>query len=476
MPHRFLFIVFLELAVASMAVAGITLVRAFHFELALVASIIIFFAASGAAGLCSAPVSMWQFLVILLVPLLPAQAEQWIHQPCDQESGFLFYFLYTIPALVCGAGAGRIAKRTGGRRGALFFIASVLLPSVWVLWTLYHDIPVRFHHWIFGMWPGSLYDEQVTLTTALWWGRLEGLLFGAALWLLSDSGHRRLTAASVSAVFVLLVVLEAYTGVRVPAGMLQARFSPAVELQGARIYFAPDVPGESRGKITARASDALQSVGEALGGLPEKPMELFVFSDPDSRYELTGARFTTYTKPWLGHAYLETGLLLSARGPVLLRHELAHLVTAPWGGFLGLPWNISLLEGTAVAVAPPAGEGRLRALARVILEKKPELVVENFLRRAGFWSESPASAYPLAGAFAEFVIESHGPVRLRELWSLGPLSEPPGSSWKQLAHEFRDYLAEAEPTEREKNVGTAFARQKSVFEKRCPHDMRISLP
>ncbi len=499
MSRRFQIIAGLELAAAWAVVSFVALARAFHFELAL-ASAVIVFAALVADGFLEPELPAGQrtlrLLLVAVIPLVPAQIEQWVRQPCDQGSGFLFYFLYTVPAAVCGAGAALAARRLTQKTWLrLLFVAGVVaLPSVWILFTLYADAPVRFHHWIFGMWPGSLYDERVEVTPALYWGRLEGVLYGLLLLLAGSSkgtGIYRHRVATACLAFVALVLLEPVTGVRVTRAGLRRRLQPVVKLESARLYFDPSVPPDVRDKVSATVGDALAAILAKLGLDRTQPVELFVFGDTEARYRATGARFTTFTKPWQGAAYLEPDALVSERGRSLLQHELTHLVTAQWGPVLGLPWNISLLEGTAVAVAqqpapvpspdtpsasPSAASSagyRLAGLSRVVLDKKPDLDLERFLRRLGFWAESPASAYPLAGAFGEFVLETHGPGVLKNLWQLGPSDEPAGSSWKTLATEFRAYLETIEPTDDEKAAGTRIARQKSIFEKRCPHDVQV---
>jgi len=467
--RRFLSIVLLELLAASVLVAGVTLVRAFHFELALVSAALVYLsAASNVLAGSKRPAAGTALFV--LVPLVPALAEQYLRQPCDPGSGFLFYFLYTVPAAVCGAGAGLSAVRLlkGLWLRASLVLAVVLLPAAYTLWTLYHDAPVRFFHLVFGMWPGSLYDEQVAITPALWVARFEGLVLGLSLVLLASDRLRK-AGLAFGGLLLVLIAAEPLTGVRQPLSLLRERMGPPVVAVGVRFYPDPDLPAEVRGEIAGIIGEAVTHVKTRLGEDHAGRIELFLFRDVERRYEVTGARYTTFTKPWQGTAFLEPESLRSARGKSLLRHELTHLVTAPWGPLLGLPWNISLLEGTAVAVAPGSAE-RLAALAKVVLEKKPDLGLETFLRSFGFWNESAAVAYPLGGAFVQFVLEAKGPDYLKALWRLGPFEEPPEGGWKALAAGFRGYLEKIEPSEGEKATGTILSKRKSIFEKRCPHD------
>ncbi len=469
MQRRLLSIVLPEFLAASALVAGVTLVRAFHFELALAGAVLVYLsAASNVLAGSKRPAA--ETALLTLVPLVPALIEQYLRQPCDQGSGFLFYFLYTGPAAVCGAGAGLLALRhlKGLPARAGFVLAAVLVPAVHTVWTLYHDAPVRFFHLVFGMWPGSLYDEQVAITPALWVARFEGLVFGLSLVLLASDRLRKAGVAS-GVLLLVLIAAEPLTGVRQPLSVLRERMGPPIAADGIELYPDPDLPAEVRGEIAGIIGEAVTHVKTKLGEDQAGRIELFLFRDVERRYEITGARYTTFTKPWQGTAFLEPESLRPARGKSLLRHELTHLVTAPWGPVLGLPWNISLLEGTAVAVAPASAE-RLPALAKVVLEKKPGLHLENFLRSFGFWNESAAVAYPLGGAFVQFVLEAKGPDYLKTLWRLGPFAEPPGGGWKPLAAEFRGYLEKIEPSEGEKVTGTILSKRKSIFEKRCPHD------
>lgn len=462
------------LLISAVLVWKFPLANAFHYELAILSAVLVFGFSAGAGMAAGVPVRplAWWTSVFALVPLIPAQVEQWAVQPCSQPPGFLFYFLHVVPAAICGSGAGLFSRRWQRVKWRIFLVLLlVAAASSYVLWTLYRDAPVRFHHPLFGMWPGSIYDEQVDVIPPLFWGRLEGLLAGLALWM-AGLGRPRAAGMAAMAGFSLFL-LAPLTGTRVTHARLRTEFAPVARTQSAAIYFHPQVSTPEQERITGLVDEAMGRILPRLGIETAPQVELFVFPSADERYRYTGARQTTYTKPWLGTAYLEPKSLAGLRGERLLEHELVHLVTAGWGPVLGLPWNIALLEGTAVALVPPAGY-RLPALSRVIVENRPQLDLAQFLQFAGFWRESAAAAYPVAGAFVEWLLESRGPGALERLWRLGPGAPPPEGSWTDLAAGFRAYLETVEPVEAEKAAGKVLARRKSVFEKRCPHDLGIA--
>ena len=91
-----------------------------------------------------------------------------------------FYPLLVIPAAVLAAACGlfcrtAFAARLPGRSASTSF--SVLASVAWTAWPLIRGPQVDAWNFFLGYFPGPLYDEALPLPTALWWFRLETLLW-----------------------------------------------------------------------------------------------------------------------------------------------------------------------------------------------------------------------------------------------------------------------------------------------------------
>lgn len=130
-------------------------------------------------------------LIAALLPaafsLIPAviSAVRGIWLPtCDWSFGLLAYLALPVStALLAGAVGHAIGVVTGPRRfvGAVIAQLPLLVIAIVSLLRFYGAPPVFTYNAILGYFPGNLYDENVKLTAALAWSRLEQLLWVMAL-------------------------------------------------------------------------------------------------------------------------------------------------------------------------------------------------------------------------------------------------------------------------------------------------------
>src|SRR4029450_9022400 len=103
--------------------------------------------------------------LLMLVPTMVAGViVELVHQPCDQEQGFLFLLLVAGGNALFGAALGVTAGTLSRRRlwPDLAVAAVFLLFLGRALHSLYAEPQIFIYSLPFGFWPGSLYDEELT--------------------------------------------------------------------------------------------------------------------------------------------------------------------------------------------------------------------------------------------------------------------------------------------------------------------------
>lgn len=393
-----------------------------------------------------------------------------------------------------GAGAGLVASRAKAprRRVALAVVLALagpvgsILLSLWRFWSS----PMVFaFDPFFGYFAGPLYDTVIEPLDRLRSYRVGSLASLIAAGVFCFHLERREAG--------LALVSRGRPGVAL-AGLLACGVSLAVALSGPQlghwsstqsiraelersfaaercdVVYAPSVP-EREARILGRDCDAhlreLETWFEARG--PER-ITVFVFESEAQKGRLMGAASTYIAKPWRREIYIQF-----ARYPhPVLGHELAHVVagsfgqgpfrvSGPLGGLVPDPGRI---EGVATAASPSDDpELSLAEWSRAMLELGLLPPLEAVFRLS-FLGENSSKAYTVAGAFVEWLRETHGAAAVRGWYSGKALPSLTGG--KDLAALERDWRASLEraklPPAALEAARARFDRP-AVFGRKCPH-------
>lgn len=436
-------------------------------------------------------------VALVWIPLLcwaGISAARGIWQPtCDWGFGLLAFVSMPLASGALAAAAGTLLGKLVGPRpviGTLVPFAAALALIALGLARFYSAPPVFSYSPLVGYFPGNLYDEQIELRAALGWARLE-----AALWLLaglsatacltdkqtSRAGKAKGGIALVAAIGACVLRLRSGDlGYAIEASDIQRELAGKIETAHFVIHYA-DTPALRR-DIALIAQDhelRLAQVVAQLGIAPRRKIHSYYFANGDQKAALMGARDVEMAKPWRHEIYLEQRPFPHAS----LRHEIAHVVAAEFGdpwfhvsarSMMGLPLlvNPGLIEGLAVAADWPGGYDReltphqaTRAMQE--LGFKPSI---DSLLSLRFLSMSSARSYTTAGSFVRFLLEKHGPQRMRDLYrSGGNFAEAYGETAEALQAEWRGaidrILLQPEQIEATKER----FRQVGVFSRPCPH-------
>ena len=174
--------------------------------------------------------------------------------------------------------------------------------------------------------------------------------------------------------------------------------------------------------------EAHVAAGEAWFGTAGPPkITAYVFDSPAQKAPLMGAAETNIAKPWRHEVYVQA----SGYPHPVIGHEIMHVLASSVGhgplriaGSLGgvLP-NPGLIEGVAVAAAPPNGELTPREWAKAMkdLGLLPPL---KRLFGLGFLGENASTAYTVSGAFVGFVHARFGSAAVNAWYGGAPLDAP----------------------------------------------------
>ncbi|MCB9564400.1 MAG: hypothetical protein H6708_28795 [Kofleriaceae bacterium] len=450
-------------------------------------------------------------VVVTAVPAVLAAFNGLRRPTCDWGFGLRAYASLPTASAVVFAGAGVAIGLAAGRRGWLAAVGAVALVlglAIAGLARFYGEPPVFVYNPLVGYFPGNLYDENIRIGLPLYAARAEQLLVViaalaalrpllAAPTLQPRRRERRPrgwrwpwhAGAAVAAAGALLLRAHAGDlGYAIDAEDIQRALGGRIETPHFVIHYAdrPDVAADAA-LLAQEHEFRLDQVVHTLG-LDQAGLDAFTgagrihsyyFASRDQKAALMGARDVEMAKPWRREIYLTA----SAFPHRSLRHEIAHVVA----GLFGDPWfhtsaedvagmplafRPGLIEGLAVAVDWPGNYDQaltphqaVRALQQMGVQ--PDV---GDLLSLSFFTSSSVRSYTTAGSFVRFLLDAHGPERLRRLYrSGGDFQAAYGEPLAALVEQWRQLIAATPLADAEVEVVRERFRRGSVFQRPCPH-------
>lgn len=438
-----------------------------------------------------APVLLWQ-VGALAIPLVLLTVTLLWRPNCAYPEGLLFYALFPVPTVLLAVALAFALVRWDilWRRGWLVLIGLGICIAGPIYDVGFHPQFYTYNH-IFGGVLGPIYDEELAVRSGLFAFRGLTLLWAGSLMLvgfLRDSLRR--TVVAVAATIVVLVIGLAYAfsaeiGLNTTVEVIEEALPGRLSTPHFDIYYDPQVMTAAELKAVADEHEfRYHQLSAALDVEVDGRILSFIYPDPDTKADLTGARYTNVAPVWLRMP--QTHVLASEFRRVF-PHELAHVFSREFGlPIVNASLAIGLVEGLAVALEPPDGlptphEQVSAALlsstiaadgAAVEGSRDLATVVAAHLSPAGFWTGRGAVSYTTMGSFVRYLLERYGPEQMKSVYATGNFEDVYGKPVERLAEEWAEAVLALPSIEASSGslVAARFAVP-SLFEKRCPHHL-----
>lgn len=200
------------------------------------------------------------------------------------------------------------------------------------------------------------------------------------------------------------------------------------------------------------------------------PIVVHLFANAEEKGRLMGARTTYLAKPWRREIFVQ----VDAFPHPVLRHELAHAVTAEFGSGPfriagGLFPDPGRIEGFAVAAAlTEDGDATEAEWARALLDLG-QLPPSRSLFSLGFLGSAAVKSYTSAGAFVDYLHTTYGASLMKRWYRGEDLEKLTGRRWAELDLDYRARLLEERVSPRVRALAEEIFSRPSVFGRSCPH-------
>jgi hypothetical protein len=353
---------------------------------------------------------------------------------------------------------------------ALIVLSSIAASLV----RFFRDPPIYFVNHFLGFVHGPFYDQDIIISAEMITFRLVTIFLALVMVLLHQIAQKRLSKRKVKVVaaahlFVALLVIGSNAFGIIPSSrpMIEKELGGRIVTEHFTLIYDRGLPGDYMDKLAILHEQLYQQISRELELSQNRSYTSMIYKSSEQKKILVGAGETQFADIFKGIIHLTKPELDSS----ILKHELVHLLASEFGFpvFHG-SLNIGLMEGLAVWSDSQADEFSSHQWAKAIYS-------ENFTFPAGalfslfrFWKARPVHAYSIAGSFVQFLIESHGLEKFKQLYG----------GWGNVEQIYLVSLAELEATWRQQ-VDATFLRAedkkqmlpaitlKSVAEIKCPH-------
>lgn len=411
-------------------------------------------------------------LFFILIPVIISVTNSFFTIKCSLWDGFLFYLVITVPSVIIGSGLGFVISILFKRFRILIFIIIYILILLIPLVEFYFNPQVYFYNPIFAYWPGTIYDEALSVDVKLAVYRFLNLFFfGSVLYITYQMYYRKnhMTKKFLGIMVVLIPTLFVYFSPllrystdkeRIENELTSTIYSPHFI-----IHYSPKVNKDLINDIAIHHEYYYKVLSEFFNVKLDKKIESFLFLNDEQKKRLFGSANADVAKPWLLQIYIS---YLDYN--TTLKHELAHCFTSAFAkGLFKVAdgFNPYLIEGAAVAADPIYDENDIHFMAAMAYHFGYKTDLKNLFKFLSFFKQTSSVSYIFAGSFSKFLIDKYGIEKYKKLYSDLDFEKIYKTSIDSLNTEYSKFLDKIN-TEGNADKAYYYFGRKSIFYKVCP--------
>ncbi|MCH8032538.1 MAG: hypothetical protein IH950_02115 [Bacteroidetes bacterium] len=409
--------------------------------------------------------------LLLIIPFSVSVINSIFSGFCSFTDGLLFYFVITCPSIIIGISLGLISVLIADRfRVVLLFVLCFGILMI-IAFEIYFNPQVYVFNPIIGFFPGTIYDEGISVSSKLILYRFFNLLF--FIWIISAIVRLKRNKKKRSTFFMVKVLLIAATfyllspilGFSTTFGSLTNTLSNSVITRHFVIHLDKRIDTEKVKMLALNHEYYYQKLEKYFEVRLDDKIQSFIFYDNNQKKELFGSHNADVAKPWLNQIYISI-----RNWEHTLKHELAHCFSAKFGsGILKLASGLNpmLIEGIAEAADGNYDDNSLHFMAALAYNSGYEVDIKYLLSKFGFYSKTSSISYIFAGSFIQYLIENYGISKFKEYYLTGEFPKSYRLNLNNTLKNYYSFLTNSDYFYNEHIAHYYFGR-KSLFQKICP--------
>ncbi len=414
---------------------------------------------------------VFPFSAFLFFPAVISIIHMFFTIDCSFCDGVKFYFVLMVPSVLIGSSLGFFAKVIGKRFAVLKFILLYVLILFIPLLEFYFNPQIFFYNPLFGYYPGTIYDEGLSVDFKLVAYRFLNVVFFYFLFFFSYKIYfklskisKRMFLAFSFLISILFIYLSPKFGYSTNFNRMTKYLNKEIETPHFIIHYSGGLNENLMKSIALHHEYYYEQIAFYFRVRMNEKINSFIFKDSEQKKELLGTENADIAKPWLHECFT-----VYDNYDATLRHEIAHVISSKFGtGILKVASNInpSLIEGVAVAADPFYAEYDIHYMAALAYKNGFKINIKNLFSGYSFLTNTSSLSYIYAGSFVKFLIERYGIEKLKRLYSdidFVKIYKKPVDELEKEYYSFIDTISADN-----QNSAYYFFGRKSIFSKVCP--------
>ncbi len=410
------------------------------------------------------------FSIFLLVPILISISNSFINGFCSFFDGLSFYIVLTVPAVIVGGSLALISISIFKRFNFLLVIILYLAILSITFFELLNNPQIYFFNPVFGFFPGTIYDEGLSVSSKLLNYRIINVLFFGSITLLLRKRIQEKKRNGIKLVFLFLLISAVFyyfspqLGFSTTFNKLNSELPVIIGSKNFIIHSDKTIDEKELKIIVLYHEYYLKEIETYFEVKQTDKIQSYLFRDNDQKKDLFGSGNADVAKPWLNTIYVSI-----TSWEHTLKHELAHCVSANFGtGLFELSGDLNpaLIEGIAEAVDNSYDENEIHYLASLAFNNDYKEDILSTFSGLNFFASNSSLSYVFSGSFVRFLIHNYGITKFKEYYVTNDFENTYSIKLQQVTNEYYAFLKDYQSIYNEDQAHYYFGRR-AIFGKVC---------
>jgi hypothetical protein len=418
---------------------------------------------------------------MIFLPFAISVVNSFIFGFCSFTDGLIFYIVITFPSVIIGSAIGSaiffLTKRIRVILFIVFFVLILLIPVL----EIYFNPQIYLYNPLFAYFPGTIYDEGLSVDLKLTLYRFFNLIFFLSILgyltkyqFKSSSIVRRksflfLTIGIAALFYFWLSYLFGFTTTE---SRLKDELSFYAESEHFIIQADKRIEKEVLQQIVVNHEYYYSQLSNYFAEVPETKINSFIFFNNEQKKNLFGSGAADVAKPWLNSIYVSYD-----SWEITLKHEIAHCFTAGFGsGVFKLAggFNPALIEGLAEAADGFYDENSIHYLAALAYKSDYRINLSSLFSSFSFFGSVSSLSYIYSGSFIKYLISEFGIEKVKHFYRINDFNESFSTDLNGVVKNYEMFLDTLDQSVSKDKANYYFGR-KSLISKVCPRFVSSSL-
>ena len=421
-------------------------------------------------------------LWMLSIPFIISIIKSLIFGFCSFWDGLFFYLVITCPSVIIGSAIGAMSFHFVKKfRVILFiFVYLLILLAIPVL-EIYFNPQIYLYNPLFAYFPGTIYDEGITVDFNLILYRLFNLIFFLVIlkyfigWSGKEISFNKRTSFLIVAILfsgLFYFFVSPLFGYTTTKSCLQSTLSNRIESKHFIIHADKNIGKDELKLIVLNQEYYYSELTKYFAEQPETKITSYIFNNSDQKKNLFGSGAADVAKPWLNSIYVSGDSWEST-----LKHEIAHCFTAGFGtGIFKLAsgYNPALIEGIAEASDGFYDENTIHYMASLAYKNEYKIDINNLFSSLNFFGSVSSLSYIYSGSFIQYLTDQFGIEKVKQFYQTNNFSKAFGTELTRVTKNYEIFLDTLISDYNKEQANYYFGRKPLIL-KVCPRYIASAL-